>query len=158
MTFPALSVGLAIFLVICYGAYCRTGNPLYLQMFPFWRKIFALGFALGIVVGFIGILLYGEGRVSKRVTMVATCLAASGRCCRRPGSCRRTRGCRLQSATPRSTASSSHQRYAGRCWASGTIPGYGRRRARCAVAVGWALAPVNRCGSNWLLERDGQVE
>ena len=23
MTFPALSVGLAIFLVICYGAYCK---------------------------------------------------------------------------------------------------------------------------------------
>ena len=41
MTFPALSVGLAIFLVICYGAYYRTGNPLYLQMFRFWRKIFA---------------------------------------------------------------------------------------------------------------------
>jgi cytochrome bd ubiquinol oxidase subunit I len=117
MTFPALSVGLAIFLVICYGAYYRTGNPLYLQMFRFWRKIFALGFALGIVAGivltfelglnwgnyaravgpilgpiiclealtaffleagFIGILLYGEGRVSKRVTMVATCLVALG--------------------------------------------------------------------------------
>jgi cytochrome bd ubiquinol oxidase subunit I len=117
MTFPALSVGLAIFLVICYGAYCKTGNPLYLQMFRFWRKIFALGFALGIVAGivltfelglnwghyaravgpilgpiiclealtaffleagFIGILLYGEGRVSKRVTMVATCLVALG--------------------------------------------------------------------------------
>jgi cytochrome d ubiquinol oxidase subunit I len=117
MTFPALSVGLAIFLVICYGAYCRTGNPLYLQMFRFWRKIFALGFALGIVAGivltfelglnwgnyaravgpilgpiiclealtaffleagFIGILVYGEGRVSKRVTMVATCMVALG--------------------------------------------------------------------------------
>jgi cytochrome d ubiquinol oxidase subunit I len=117
MTFPALSVGLAIFLVVCYGAYCKTGNPLYLQMFRFWRKIFALGFALGIVAGivltfelglnwgtyaravgpilgpiiclealtaffleagFIGILLYGEGRVSKRVTMVATCLVALG--------------------------------------------------------------------------------
>lgn len=117
MTFPALSVGLAIFLVICYGAYCKTGNPLYLQMFRFWRKIFALGFALGIVAGivltfelglnwgtyaravgpilgpiiclealtaffleagFIGILLYGEGRVSKRVTMVATCMVALG--------------------------------------------------------------------------------
>jgi cytochrome d ubiquinol oxidase subunit I len=117
MTFPALSVGLAIFLVICYGAYYRTSNPLYLQMFRFWRKIFALGFALGIVAGivltfelglnwgnyaravgpilgpiiclealtaffleagFIGILLYGEGRVSKRVTMVATCLVALG--------------------------------------------------------------------------------
>ncbi len=43
----------AIFLVICYGAYCRTGNPLYLQMFRFWRKIFALGFALGIVAGIV---------------------------------------------------------------------------------------------------------
>ena len=117
MTFPALSVGLAIFLVICYGAYCTTGNPLYLQMFRFWRKIFAVGFALGIVAGivltfelglnwgtyaravgpilgpiiclealtaffleagFIGILLYGEGRVSRRVTMVASCLVALG--------------------------------------------------------------------------------
>jgi cytochrome d ubiquinol oxidase subunit I len=117
MTFPALSVGLAIYLAICYGAYCRTGNPIYLQMFRFWRKIFAVGFALGIVsgivltfelglnwgryaravgpilgpiicmeaisaffleAGFIGILLYGEGRVSKRVTMIASCLVALG--------------------------------------------------------------------------------
>jgi cytochrome d ubiquinol oxidase subunit I len=117
MTFPALSVGLAIFLAVCYGAYCRTNNPVYLQMFRFWRKIFAVGFALGIVsgivltfelglnwgsyaravgpilgpiicmealtaffleAGFIGILLYGEGRVSRRVTMVASCLVALG--------------------------------------------------------------------------------
>jgi cytochrome d ubiquinol oxidase subunit I len=117
MTFPALSVGLAIFLVICYACYCKTGNPLYLQMFRFWRKIFAVGFALGIVAGivltfelglnwgnyaravgpilgpiiclealtaffleagFIGILLYGEGRVSRRVTMVSSCLVALG--------------------------------------------------------------------------------
>jgi cytochrome bd ubiquinol oxidase subunit I len=53
MTFPALSVGLAIFLVICYGAYCETGNALYLQVFRFWRKIFAVGFALGIVAGIV---------------------------------------------------------------------------------------------------------
>ena len=53
MTFPALSVGLAIFLVICYGAYYKTGNPLYLQMFRFWRNIFAIGFALGIVSGIV---------------------------------------------------------------------------------------------------------
>ena len=117
MTFPALSVGLAIFLTICYGAYCRTGNPVYLQMFRFWRKIFAVGFALGVVsgivltfelglnwgnyaravgpivgplicmealtgffleAGFLGILLYGEGRVSRRVTMVSTCMIALG--------------------------------------------------------------------------------
>jgi cytochrome d ubiquinol oxidase subunit I len=117
MTFPALSVGLAIFLCILYGAYCKTGNPLYLQMFRFWRRIFAIGFALGIVsgivltfelglnwgiyaravgpilgpmicmealtaffleAGFFGILVWGEGRISKRVTMVATCMVALG--------------------------------------------------------------------------------
>ena len=117
MTFPALSVGLAIFLVICYACYCKTDNPIYLQMFRFWRRIFAVGFALGIVAGivltfelglnwggysravgpvlgpiiclealtaffleagFIGILLYGEGRVSRKVTMVASCLVALG--------------------------------------------------------------------------------
>jgi cytochrome d ubiquinol oxidase subunit I len=117
MTFPALSVGLAIFLVICYACYCKTDNPVYLQMFRFWRRIFAVGFALGIVAGivltfelglnwggysravgpvlgpiiclealtaffleagFIGILLYGEGRVSRRVTLVAACLVALG--------------------------------------------------------------------------------
>jgi cytochrome d ubiquinol oxidase subunit I len=117
MTFPALSVGLAIFLVICYASYCATGKPIYLQLFRFWRKIFAVGFALGIVAGivltfelglnwgnyaqavgpvlgpiiclealtaffleagFIGILLYGEGRVSRTVTMVATCMVALG--------------------------------------------------------------------------------
>jgi cytochrome d ubiquinol oxidase subunit I len=104
-------------LVFCYATYYRTGNPLYLQMFRFWRKIFAVGFALGIVsgivltfelglnwgnyarafgpilgvlvsmealmaffleAGFLGILVYGEGRVSKRVTLVAACLVALG--------------------------------------------------------------------------------
>jgi cytochrome bd ubiquinol oxidase subunit I len=117
MTFPALSVGLAIFLAICYGLYYKTDNPLYLQMFRFWRSIFAIGFALGIVsgivltfelglnwgtyaravgpilgpmicmealtaffleAGFFGILVWGEGRVSKRVTMVSTCMVALG--------------------------------------------------------------------------------
>src|SRR3984885_13129195 len=117
MTFPALSVGLAIFLCICYGAYCKTDNPLYLQMFRFWRRISAFGCALGIVAGivltfelglnwgiyaravgpilgpmicmealtaffleagFFGILVWGEGRISKRVTMVATCMVALG--------------------------------------------------------------------------------
>ena len=43
MTFPALSVGLAIFVAVLYGAYYKTGNPLYLQMFRFWRSIFAIG-------------------------------------------------------------------------------------------------------------------
>jgi cytochrome d ubiquinol oxidase subunit I len=53
MTFPALSVGLSIFVAVLYGAYYKTGNPLYLQMFRFWRRIFSIGFALGIVSGIV---------------------------------------------------------------------------------------------------------
>ncbi|MFB7779558.1 cytochrome ubiquinol oxidase subunit I [Streptomyces bauhiniae] len=105
MTFPAITVGLSIFLASVYTAHVRTGNPLYLQIFRFWRKIFAVGFGLGVVAGtvmtfefglnwgsyahavgpvlgvtigmevitaffleagFIGIMLYGDGRVSPR--------------------------------------------------------------------------------------------
>ena len=51
MTFPALTVGLAVFLAVVYGAYWRTGKAVYLQMFRFWKRIFAVGFGLGVVSG-----------------------------------------------------------------------------------------------------------
>jgi cytochrome d ubiquinol oxidase subunit I len=115
MTFPAITVGLSIFLSIIYAAYWRTKKPVYLQMFRFWRRIFAVGFALGVVAGavitfqmglnwgvfgaktgpiigpiigmevvtaffveagFIGILLYGDGRV-RHVTMFASTVMVS---------------------------------------------------------------------------------
>jgi hypothetical protein len=44
MTFPAITVGLSIFLCVVYGRYWRTGKAVYLQMFRFWRRIFAVGF------------------------------------------------------------------------------------------------------------------
>jgi len=117
MTFPALTVGLSLFLAFSYGAYLRTRNPVYLQIFRFWKKIFAVGFALGVVsgtvitfqfglnwgrfahatgpilgpiigmevvtaffveAGFIGIMLYGDGRVSQRMMFVSTCVVALG--------------------------------------------------------------------------------
>jgi cytochrome d ubiquinol oxidase subunit I len=104
MTFPAITVGLSIFLSVVYGLYWRTGRAVYLQMFRFWRRIFAVGFAIGVVAGavitfqmglnwgvygaktgpiigpiigmevvtaffveagFIGVLLYGDGRVRR---------------------------------------------------------------------------------------------
>jgi cytochrome bd ubiquinol oxidase subunit I len=115
MTFPAITVGLSILLCVLYGMHWRTGNPVYLQMFRFWRRIFAVGFAIGVVAGivitfefglnwgvfaaktgpiigpilgmevvmafaleagFIGVLLYGDGRV-KRGTMFAATVAVS---------------------------------------------------------------------------------
>ena len=76
MTFPALSVGLAIFLCILYGAYCKTGNPLYLQMFRFWRRIFAIGFALGIVAvsesGRQPWIVYGKLAVNQAASSLST--------------------------------------------------------------------------------------
>jgi cytochrome bd-type quinol oxidase subunit 1 len=117
MTFPAITVGLSVFLVFLYGTYLRTNQEIYLTIYRFWRNIFAVGFGLGVVAGivltfefglnwagyanavgpilgvtismevitaffleagFIGILLYGEGRVSKRVTFLATCMVALG--------------------------------------------------------------------------------
>lgn len=117
MTFPAITVGLAIFLSVVYGVYWRTGRPVYLQMFRFWRRIFAVGFAIGVVAGavitfqmglnwgvygaktgpiigpiigmevvtaffveagFIGVLLYGDGRVRKGTMFLSTVMVALG--------------------------------------------------------------------------------
>jgi cytochrome bd ubiquinol oxidase subunit I len=117
MTFPAITVGLAVFLCIVYGAYLRTGNEVYLQIYRFWKKIFAIGFALGVVAGivltfelglnwggyagavgpvlgvlitmealtaffleagFIGIMLYGDGRVGRKAMFTATVMVALG--------------------------------------------------------------------------------
>jgi cytochrome d ubiquinol oxidase subunit I len=117
MSFPAITVGLAVFLCINYAMYLRTRDLVYLQIYRFWKKIFAVGFALGVVAGivltfefglnwgiyahdvgpiigviigmemvtaffleagFIGIMLYGDGRVSERVTMFANVMVALG--------------------------------------------------------------------------------
>jgi cytochrome d ubiquinol oxidase subunit I len=95
----------------------KTGNPVYLQMFRFWRRIFAVGFAIGVVAGivitfemglnwgtyaaktgpiigpivgmevvtaffveagFIGVLLYGDGRVSRGTMFAATLMVSIG--------------------------------------------------------------------------------
>jgi len=53
MTFPAVTVGTSVFLIVCYGAYMRTKQAVYLRMFRFWRRIFGIGFALGVVSGIV---------------------------------------------------------------------------------------------------------
>jgi cytochrome bd ubiquinol oxidase subunit I len=59
MTFPAITVGLSIFLCINYALYLRTHDPVYLQIYRFWRKIFAVGFALGVVSGIVLTFQFG---------------------------------------------------------------------------------------------------
>jgi cytochrome d ubiquinol oxidase subunit I len=117
MTFPAITVGLSIFLAFVYGWYLRTRDPVYLRIYRFWKRIFAVGFALGVVTGavitfelglnwgpfstitgpilgpiigmevvtaffveagFIGIMLYGDGRVRERTVFLSCCIVALG--------------------------------------------------------------------------------
>ncbi|MEU0648643.1 cytochrome ubiquinol oxidase subunit I [Streptomyces umbrinus] len=52
-------------------------------MFRFWRRIFAVGFAIGVTVffveaGFIGVLLYGDGRVRKGTMFLSSVMVSVG--------------------------------------------------------------------------------
>jgi cytochrome d ubiquinol oxidase subunit I len=117
ITLPAVTVGTAVFLVVCYAMYMRTDDEVWLRMFRFWRRIFGIGFALGVVsgivltfefglnwgrfahdvgpivgviiamevvtaffleAGFLGLLVFGDGRISKRLMMFSTCMVALG--------------------------------------------------------------------------------
>jgi cytochrome bd ubiquinol oxidase subunit I len=117
ITFPAVTVGTSAFLIVCYAMYMRTDEDVWLRTFRFWRKIFAVGFTLGVVsgivltfefglnwgpyahdvgpivgvmilmevimaffleAGFLGLLIYGEGRISRRMMMFSTCMVTLG--------------------------------------------------------------------------------
>jgi len=106
-----------VLLIVCYAMYMRTEDQEWLRMFRFWRRIFAIGFAIGVSsgivltfefglnwgrfahdvgpivgvailmevimaffleAGFLGILVYGEGRVGKRTMMFASCMVCLG--------------------------------------------------------------------------------
>ena len=51
--FPAFSIGLASFLAVLEGLWLRTKDDLYLDLFRFWIKIFAVTFAMGVVSGIV---------------------------------------------------------------------------------------------------------
>jgi cytochrome d ubiquinol oxidase subunit I len=117
ITFPAVTVGTSVFLVVCYAMYMRTDDDVWLRMFRFWRRIFGIGFALGVVsgivltfefglnwgrfahdvgpivgviiamevvtaffleAGFLGLLVFGEGRISRRMMLFSTCMVTLG--------------------------------------------------------------------------------
>jgi cytochrome d ubiquinol oxidase subunit I len=117
ITFPAVTVGTSVLLIVCYAMYMRTDDVEWLRIFRFWRRIFAIGFAIGVVsgivltfefglnwgrfahdvgpivgvailmevvmaffleAGFLGLLVYGEGRIGKRMMLFATCMVSLG--------------------------------------------------------------------------------
>ena len=115
--FPAFSIGLASYLAVLEGLWLKTGRDVYLRLFKYWMKIFALVFGMGVVsgivmsyqfgtnwsvfsdkagpiigplmayevltaffleAGFLGVMLFGMGRVSKTLHFVATLMVAGG--------------------------------------------------------------------------------
>ena len=115
--FPAFSIGLASYLMVLEGLWLKTGNAIYLRLFKYWMKIFAVAFGMGVVsgivmsyqfgtnwsvfsdkagpvigplmayevltaffleAGFLGVMLFGMGRVSKTLHFAATCMVAFG--------------------------------------------------------------------------------
>lgn len=51
--FPAFSIGLASYLAVLEGLWLATRNQTYLALFDFWKTIFAIAFAMGVVSGIV---------------------------------------------------------------------------------------------------------
>ena len=51
--FPALTIGLASYLAVLEALWLKTGKALYLDLFRYWVKIFAVNFAMGVVSGIV---------------------------------------------------------------------------------------------------------
>jgi cytochrome d ubiquinol oxidase subunit I len=51
--FPSFSIGLASYLAVLEALWLRTGQSVYLDLFRYWLKIFAVAFAMGVVSGLV---------------------------------------------------------------------------------------------------------
>lgn len=51
--FPAFSIGLASYLAVLNGLHLWTGRDVYLTLFNYWKKIFAVAFGMGVVSGIV---------------------------------------------------------------------------------------------------------
>lgn len=51
--FPAFSIGLASYLAVLEALWLRTGRDIYLQLFNYWLRIFAVTFGMGVVSGLV---------------------------------------------------------------------------------------------------------
>jgi cytochrome d ubiquinol oxidase subunit I len=53
IVFPAFSIGLASYLAVLEGLWLRTGKAVYINLFQYWLKIFAVAFGAGVVSGLV---------------------------------------------------------------------------------------------------------
>jgi cytochrome d ubiquinol oxidase subunit I len=58
--FPAFTIGLASYLAVLEALWLRTGKSLYLDLYRYWLKIFAVVFAMGVVSGIVMSYQFGS--------------------------------------------------------------------------------------------------
>ena len=51
--FPAFTIGLASYLTVLLALGRWTGKALYLDVFRYWLRVFAIAFAMGVVSGVV---------------------------------------------------------------------------------------------------------
>src|SRR5215467_14435054 len=104
--FPSFSIGLASYLAVLEALWLWTGREVYINLFNYWLKIFAVAFGMGVVsgivmsdqvgpvigplmayevltaffleAGFLGVMLFGLKRVGPRLHFLATLMVAIG--------------------------------------------------------------------------------
>ncbi|MFT0851761.1 cytochrome ubiquinol oxidase subunit I [Achromobacter sp. F4_2707] len=57
--FPAITIGLASYLAVLEGFWLKTGNPVYLTLYQYWLRIFAVNFGMGVVSGLVMAYQFG---------------------------------------------------------------------------------------------------
>jgi cytochrome d ubiquinol oxidase subunit I len=57
--FPSFTIGLASYLAVLEGLWLWTGREVYLDLFKYWLKIFALTFGMGVVSGIVMAYQFG---------------------------------------------------------------------------------------------------
>ena len=53
IVFPAITIGLASYLAVLEGLWLIRKHPVYLDLYHFWSKAFAVNFAMGVVSGLV---------------------------------------------------------------------------------------------------------
>ena len=53
IVFPAFSIGLASYLAVLEALWLWTGREVFLNLFHYWLKIFAIAFGMGVVSGIV---------------------------------------------------------------------------------------------------------
>lgn len=57
--FPAFSIGLASYLAVLNGLWLLSGRDVFLNLFDYWKKIFAVAFGMGVVSGVVMTYQFG---------------------------------------------------------------------------------------------------